>query len=78
MACCPFVWGITPLAELPQLWQQPDLVVAADVVYQPTLVAPLLQAVTQLGERIACWSYPATLAELLPVLTMHWCSSRRH
>ena len=47
--CCPYVWGTTPVTDLPQLWQRPQLVIAADVVYHTELVQPLLAAVRATG-----------------------------
>ena len=70
VACCPFVWGVTPLTELPRPWQRPDLVVAADVLYSPPLVAPLLKAVIELGERMAWRGCSILLTTLLVVLTI--------
>ena len=29
--CCPFTWGKSTLQDLPQAWQQADLIIAADV-----------------------------------------------
>ena len=29
--CCPFIWGTSTLLDLPQAWQQADLIIAADV-----------------------------------------------
>jgi predicted nicotinamide N-methyase len=35
-------WGITQTSQLPDQWQAPDMVLAADVVYRQELFQPLL------------------------------------
>ncbi|CAL5219246.1 g1040 [Coccomyxa viridis] len=42
-------WGVTQARQLPQQWQSPDVVVAADVVYRQELFQPLLSALVMLG-----------------------------
>jgi hypothetical protein len=41
-------WGVTRAAELDAKWAEPDLVVAADVVYRRELFQPLLRALADL------------------------------
>ena len=45
----PLVWGQTQRGDLPEEWREPDLVVAADVVYRRELFEPLLAAMLDLG-----------------------------
>ena len=43
-------WGITQRRKLPQQWQAPDVVIAADVVYRQELFQPLLAALEMLSK----------------------------
>ena len=46
-------WGVTEAHQLPQQWQSPDVVVAADVVYRQELFQPLLSALEMVGKHSA-------------------------
>ena len=50
MSCANLTWGITAVASLGQDWVCPDLVVAADVVYNRELFTPLLCSLVALGK----------------------------
>ena len=41
-------WGVTPVSQLPQEWQAPDTILAADVVYRQDLFQPLLHSLEKL------------------------------
>ena len=43
-------WGITQAQQLPQQWQAPDVVIAADVIYRQELFQPLLEALQMLSK----------------------------
>ena len=45
----PLVWGQTDCSTLPSEWQNPDFVLAADVVYHRELFSKLLDALDCLG-----------------------------
>lgn len=40
---------MTQIAQLPEHWQVPDVVLAADVVYRQELFQPLLKALSMLS-----------------------------
>lgn len=46
----PLVWGETDCSKLPGQWSCPDVIVAADVIYQRELMSPLLESATALGK----------------------------
>lgn len=53
----PLIWGETDCSRLEQAWRTPDLVVAADVIYDRNLISPLLETVKSLGRLsiLALW-----------------------
>lgn len=41
-------WGVTSVSQLPEEWQAPDTILAADVVYRQDLFQPLLHSLDKL------------------------------
>lgn len=58
-------WGVTQLSQLPQQWQTPDVVVAADVVYRRELFQPLLHSLDMLG------MLPQHYVRVIPIINLN-------
>eukprot|EP00891_Asterochloris_glomerata_P000455 jgi/Astpho2/455/Aster-x0928 len=54
-------WGLTAPANLPDGFRQPDIIIAADVVYHREIFEPLLSTLTAFGDNTVSHSLAADL-----------------